>query len=126
VPERFLAAGRAAFAWHTVDADLAALTFDSELATDTGVRSEPAALRSLTFDATQVSLEIEVHPGELIGQIAPPQPGAITLRLRDGSVRDMSVDDVGWFRITPRPRGLFQLHLRTDSGLSVLTEWMTL
>lgn len=126
VPERLLAAGRAAFAWHTIDADLATLVFDSAGMADTGVRSEPAALRSLAFDASQVSLEIEVHPRELIGQVAPPQPGSIDLRERDGSVREIAVDGLGWFQISPRPTGAFQLHLRTDSGLSVLTEWTTL
>ncbi len=128
VPARFLAAGRAAFTWHTVDAELAALTTDpAEPATaGAGNRDEQAGLRALTFVSSRATVEVEVTDDALLGQVAPPQPGEVTLRSRDGSGQTVPVDDIGWFRISPRPVGLFQLHLRTGSGLSVLTEWTRL
>jgi hypothetical protein len=47
------------------------------------------------------------------------------LRPVEGASRAVLVDEVGWFLIRPRPQGMVQLHLRTASGLSVLTEWTT-
>lgn len=124
VPEQLVRIGKDAFAWHTVDAELAELTTDEpELA---GSRAEGAALRTLTFVASQVTIEVEVTDTALVGQIVPPQPGELTLRGRDGSTRVVPVDAVGWFQLRPRPAGRFQLHLRAVSGLSVLTEWTSL
>jgi hypothetical protein len=130
VPARLVEAGRMAFAWHTVDAELAELSFDSSSEEDhaalAGTRAEPAVLRALTFAASQVTIEIEVTDGALLGQVVPPQPGEVEVRLVEGVSRAVPVDEVGWFLIRPRPRGMVQLHLRTASGLSVLTEWTNL
>lgn len=128
VPSRFVELGRSAYTWHTIDAELAALIADTARAggDPIGTRAEPAALRALTFVAGQVSIEIEVTVDMLLGQVAPPQPGELELRLRDGTRRTVPVDAVGWFRIRPRPTGPFQLHLQTTGGLSVITEWTTL
>lgn len=129
VPARFVEAGRMAFAWHTVDAELAELSFDSSSEENqpalAGTRAEPAVLRALTFAASQVTIEIEVTDDALLGQIVPPQSGEVELRLVEGATRAVPMDEVGWFLIRPRPQGMFQLHLRTASGLSVLTEWTT-
>ena len=52
VPREFIDAGQAAFTWHSIDAELAALTFDSETETmAAAVRSAEAAPRFLTFTA---------------------------------------------------------------------------
>jgi hypothetical protein len=126
VPDRFVRAGKAAFGWRTVDAELAQLSFDSAGAASEGTRAETAVLRAMTFAASQVAIEIEVTADGLLGQIVPPQQGELDLRWRDGTTRTVPVDEVGWFRIGPRPTGLFRLYLRTASGLSVCTEWVTL
>ncbi|HEY7594668.1 MAG TPA: hypothetical protein VH969_16070 [Actinophytocola sp.] len=124
VPDRFVRLGKEAFAWHTVDAELAALTIaEPEMA---GSRAEGAVLRALTFVASRLTIELEVTDTALVGQIVPPQPGELTLRRRDGSTRAVSVDAVGWFHLRPRPTGRFQLHLRTADGMSVVTEWTEL
>lgn len=126
VPASFVRAGKAALAWRTVDAELAQLTFDSAGAQPAGVRADTAPLRALTFTASQVTIEIEVATDALLGQIVPPQPGELELQPRTGTPHTVPVDDVGWFRLSPRPAGLFRLRLRTTSGLSVDTEWITL
>src|SRR5512132_2576246 len=54
VPASFVEAGKMAFTWRSIDAELAALTYDSsrDLVGAEQSRAEPAALRCLTFDAT--------------------------------------------------------------------------
>jgi len=128
VPARFVEIGKAAFAWHTVDAELAELTFDS--ATDpgalAGVRSEPAAVRAMTFSASRLTIEVEVAEDALLGQLVPATAGEIEVQPRDGSATSVSVDEVGWFMIRPRPAGLFRLRVRTVAGDEIRTEWADL
>jgi hypothetical protein len=129
LPAGFIDLGRAAFAWRDVDADLAALTLDSaDAPADAlrGVRSGPAALRSMTFVGRELTVELEIHPDAVVGQVAPPTAGQLELRLRDGRTRTVPVDEVGWFTIRPRPAGLFSLRLRTAAGTDVVTEWTAL
>src|SRR5262245_41395921 len=106
VPESFLAAGRAAFAWRTVDADLATLVSDSATRPVTsGTRAtEPAAVRSISFVARGLSIEVDLTEDSLQGQVVPPGPGEVDLRGADGSTQTVTVDDVGWFVIRPVPR----------------------
>jgi hypothetical protein len=127
VPERFVEMGKAAFAWRNVDAELAALAYDST-ATEVvaGTRAEPAELRALTFVASRLTIELEVAPDALLGQLVPPQQGAVELHGRDGVANATRADDVGWFAIRPLPSGLFRLRVRPDGGGAVITEWTML
>jgi hypothetical protein len=125
VPARFVEAGRAAFAWRTVDAELASLTYDSATDGVAGVRAEPADLRALTFAARGLTIELEVTEDSLIGQVVAPQAGSVEVLLRDGSAGSVEIDEVGWFTIRPRPSGLFRLRVTTADGTAVLTEWVT-
>jgi len=127
VPARFVELGRAAFTWRTIDAELAALAYDSaasELVAET--RAEPAELRALTFVASRLTIEIEVAPDALLGQLVPPQQGSVELHGRDGVANTTRADDVGWFAIRPLPSGLFRLRVRPDGGSAVVTEWAML
>jgi hypothetical protein len=129
VPPRFVEAGKAAFTWREVDAELAELGFDSAdepAGALAGTRADPAALRAMTFVAGAVTIEVEVTAAALQGQVVPPQAGEIELRGRDGSATAVPVDEVGWFVFAPPPAGLFRLHLRTADGTRVLTTWTTL
>ena len=126
IPPQFLEAGKAAFAWRTIDADLAELTFDSAETASRGMRAGGAAYRSLTYAGREVTIGLEVTTDGLHGQVAPPQAGKLEVRQRDGSSLSVDVDEVGWFQIRPRPPGMFRLHLRTARGLFIVTEWMVL
>ncbi len=129
VPERFVAAGRAAFVWRTVDEELAELTYDSATADADALavtRADPAALRSLTFVSAGLSVELEVTADALLGQLVPPQPGEVRLQTRGGQADTVAVDDVGWFAIRPAPGKMFRLHVRTADGAEVLTAWVRL
>ncbi|MFI5682952.1 hypothetical protein [Streptomyces sp. NPDC051636] len=128
-PDSFLRAGRAAFAWRTVDAELAELRLDSSFAEpeSAGLRGEPygPGPRALSFAARELSIEVEIHPDAVRGQLVPGQPGTVLVRSEDGSVGEVPVDEVGWFVIRPVPAGRFRLHVRTTAGTAVLTEWIT-
>jgi len=129
VPRDFVEAGKAAYAWHDIDAELAALTYDSALDTErvaAVTRAEPAPLRSLTFAAAQLVIELEVTDDALLGQVVPPQPGELEVRLANGQVIVATIDEVGCFVIRPVPTGSFRLRCRTDAGASVLTDWIAL
>ncbi|GAA4246936.1 hypothetical protein [Dactylosporangium darangshiense] len=127
VPESFLAAGRAAFAWRTVDEELATFAA-AETATVRAAGDEPGAarLRSFTFAARRLTIEVEVGEDALVGQVVPPGPGRIELRSRHGSRIEAEVDDLGWFALRPLPRGMFRLYLHPANGSPVVTEWVTL
>ena len=128
VPAHFLAAGRAAFTWHQVDAELAQLQHDS--ATEaagqfSGVRGPESAPRLLTFVAGEVTLEVEVTPSGLQGQVIPPRPGEIELQQPGSAAVAVSVDQVGWFAFAVRPAGLFRLQW-TAGDRPVVTAWTRL
>jgi hypothetical protein len=122
VPPGFIAAGKAAFAWRTVDADLAALTHDSM--TLAGTRTDAADIRSMTFVAPTLTIEVEIMPDGLAGQLVPPQPGQIELQPRDGNTRSVYADDVGWFVLSPPPRGMFRIRVTLADGSSAVTPWV--
>jgi hypothetical protein len=126
VPREFVEAGKAAYAWHNIDAELAALTYDSaddrRLAAAT--RAERAALRDLTFATPQLKIHIQVTDKALHGQIVPPQRSDIELRTSQQPPVVISTDDDGWFTVQPIPIGSFRLHCRTATGATALTDWI--
>jgi hypothetical protein len=124
VPARFVEAGKAAFSWRDLDAELATLSYDSVTAErSTGVRAGSAPLRALTFSGRDFTIELEVGSGDLHGQVVPAQPGELDVETRDGTVMTVPVDDVGWFVVRPKPVGRFRLRLRVGTGHIVLTDW---
>jgi hypothetical protein len=126
VPDGFVAAGKAAFAWRTVDAELAALAQEtSDVDSLAGVRAERAAVRALSFLASDISIELEVTPDALLGQLVPARPGTIEVQTQEGGRQTVTVDESGWFAIRPLPSTMFRLHLQTAND-NVITEWVRL
>jgi len=128
VPPEFVEAGKNAFAWHNIDAELAQLTYDSSRDGDhaLSVRAEAASIRALTFTSAQLTIELEVAQDSLLGQVVPAQAGTIQVQPRAGAETALSVDEIGCFSIHPIPSVPFRLHCRTAAGLDVLTGWITL
>ena len=86
VPPEFIEAGKNAFAWHNIDAELAQLTYDSTLdsALELSLRAEAASIRALTFTSAHLTIELEVAQDSLLGQIIPAQPATIKIQPRGG------------------------------------------
>jgi len=128
VPAAFVDAAKHAFAWRTIDAELAELTYDSLTSAEyeLSMRAEPASIRALTFTSAYLTIELEIAGESLLGQIVPGQPAAITIELQVGAGATLDADDIGRFSIHPLPAGLFRLRCRTATGIETLTGWITL
>lgn len=126
VPAIVREAGYRAYAWRTVDDDLAALTYDS-LTEDpelVGARTLAAGPRALTFATVEVTLELEVRDAELLGQVTPVRTGQVTVTLWDGTGRSFPLDELGCFVVAPVPAFPFRLRLDGEPGLA--TGWISL
>lgn len=128
VPAEFVEAGQSAFAWHNIDAELAQLTYDSVRDAEpvAATRAEAASIRALTFTSAHLTIELEVTPDSLVGQIVPVQAATIEVQARAGDPVPVAADEIGCFLIHPIPRGPFRLHCRLAAGDDVLTNWITL
>jgi hypothetical protein len=127
VPPELVEAAKNAYTWHTIDAELAELTFDSSRESEAAAstRSESASIRALTFTSARLSIEVEVTGNSLIGQVMPPQEGTMEAQTRDGATTTAPVDEIGCFFVEPVPPGPFRLRYRTH-GMDVVTGWLTL
>jgi len=128
VPPEFIEAGKNAFAWHNIDAELAQLTYDSTLdsSLELSLRAEAASIRALTFTSAHLTIELEVAQDSLLGQIIPAQPATIKIQPREDAEITLATDEIGCFSIQPIPAGQFRLHCRTAAGVDALTGWITL
>lgn len=129
VPPEFTAAGQAAFTWRTIDAELAALTFDSAAAAEPAmpaVRAEEASPRFLTFAGSELTIELEIGSDSVVGQIVPAGSGHVDACPASGPAMTAEIDEIGCFIIAPLPPSPFRLHCHLASGSSVLTTWITL
>jgi hypothetical protein len=128
VPPEFAEAGKSAYAWRNIDAELARLTYDSlcDLERASSLRSETASIRALTFTSARVIIELEVSEDSLLGQVIPAREGTIEIQTRGGAAGAVPVDRLGWFPIHPIPASPFRLRYHTADGTDVLTGWINL
>lgn len=131
VPPEFIAAGLAAFAWRTVDAELALfeLVFDSAVDAElvTLTRSGAAAeVRILTFQVDDVTVEIEVSAAGIVGQVTPADGWRVRLETASGTRDETTTDAVGCFVLPPPPpEGPARLHLQLGDR-TLATPWTPL
>lgn len=128
VPSWFIEMAKNAYTWHSIDAELARLTYDSkhDLREAAVTRSETASIRALTFSSARLSLELEVTENSLLGQIIPPRAGTLEIQTRAGETTTTEVDEIGCFALDPIPAVPFRLRCRMAEGADVLTGWITL
>ena len=128
VPPGFVEAGKSAYAWRNIDAELASLTYDSVRDTERApiLRSETASIRTLTFTSAHVIIELEVSEESLLGHLIPAREGTVEIQGPDGAVAAVPVDKLGWFPIDPIPASPFRLQYHATDGTDVLTGWITL
>lgn len=126
VPERLVRQARYAYAFHTVDAELAELTFDSLAPEHAGAVRGPAGPRLLTFEAATLTVEIEVDEDgdglRLAGRISPPRAADVDVRSRDGE-RTVRADELGRFACDGLAAGPFGVRCRTGEE-TVVTDWV--
>lgn len=128
VPPEFIEAGKNAFAWHNIDAELAQLTYDSTLdsSLELSLRAEAASIRALTFTSAHLTIELEVGQDSLLGQIIPAQSATIRIQPREDAEKVLATDEIGCFSVQPIPPGQFRIHCHTAAGVGALTGWITL
>jgi len=124
VPISVTEAGKSAFTWLTIDAELAELVFDSARDELVGVRSETLAERQLTFQSPNVEIEIMLVGGtrHLVGQLVPAQEADVTL-ITELKSTDAKTDQLGRFDFTGVEPGRIRLQVRTAGGPSITTQW---
>jgi hypothetical protein len=128
-PTDIIQAAKASFAWRTIDAELAQLSYDSsvEPVSSFATRAEgSAALRSLTFEADGLAIEIEVAVGSIHGQLVPAGPGKVELRSADGTVISAEINEAGYFTAQVGPPSTFRLFCAPQGSAGVLTDWIYL
>jgi len=131
VPAEVVAAAKACFTWRTIDAELAALSYDSLEDADAlvGVRG-PSTHRALSFEYADVVIDVEVdEQGDermLTGQVAPAASGIELHHASEAAPVPVSVDELGRFRASVRPgpiRFLCRFVPHRPFPM-LLTEWM--
>lgn len=124
VPASFIQTALSCFSWQSIDAELAELAYDS--AADTtrllATRAESATLRALTFEATDLTFELELMPDGWAGQLVPPECDWLQMQLINGEITEVSTDRNGYFRIRPLPSMPFRLRCRLSDGRVVSTD----
>ncbi|TIC87546.1 hypothetical protein E8D34_10560 [Nocardioides sp. GY 10113] len=124
VTETDRTAARAAFAWRTIDEELMGLAHDSALTEEVLVRGAGDGPRVLGFEADDLTLEVEVDEGILVGQVVPGRACRIAVRGRD-TVAEADTDASGVFTV-PLPDDR-PLRITVDDGTRVRsTGWLTL
>lgn len=125
VPASMREAARAAYTWRTIDEELLELTHDSALAGAAQVRSAADEVRVLSFTGEDVSLELEVEGGRVMGQVLPARAASIVLQAASGESVATDADASGFFTYDDVPRGLVRFSV-TVEGKTSLTQWAEL
>ncbi|MFJ7218753.1 hypothetical protein [Amycolatopsis sp. NPDC098790] len=126
VPDLVLRQARAALATRDLDAELAALAFDSDVAAAGAVRG--GDVRLLSFDSARVSLELQAEYEEgrvtLRGLVTGASGDAVIEAAGERHVRPIDPD--GWFTATGLPRGPTRVKVTAPDGTTVTTGWASL
>jgi hypothetical protein len=133
VPPGLLEAALGAYAWRTIDADLAELVFDSLVDHDEAALVRGAGQeRMLSFRSSSLTIDVEVTGAEdsrrLAGQLTPPQRASVDVRSGD-SVVTVEADELGRFSAGPLPAGPISLRCSPGSAAApspVVTDWIAI
>jgi hypothetical protein len=128
VPPEVVSAAKDVFGIRNVDEELARLIYDSEADTELAgaFRSDTMSVRSLVFELGETTLDIDVLPDAIVGQLAPARPGTVVADTREGEAGRASIDDSGMFSIPTVRRGELRLRVEPSEGEPFVTEWMRL
>ena len=131
-PAAVTEAARSSFTWRTVDAELAALVFDSGIDRPVTALRGGEGPRLMTFSSSGLDIEVEVDDlggrRQLVGQLVPPQAAEIDVRHGAGTTT-VQADQLGRFRAEEIGSGPVSLRCRlaaAPSARPVVTEWIPL
>jgi hypothetical protein len=127
VPEDVIEFAKTALGWRQIDAELAGISFDSEIEEPSATRSTATA-RMLTFTAGNWRIDIEYDEAtqRLLGQVTPSRQVTVELHFAGGAVGLYS-DPEGRFDFDGVLPGPVSLVIRTPGNLEVIkTEWTVL
>ena len=129
VPAKVTDFAKAALGLRRLDAELAELLEDSVL-DEAAALTRGGGARSLTFRSDDLTIDVEIQDGHLLGQLAPP-PAAATVELQseNGAVATSADSDaLGRFRLALGGEGRFRLRVvrRDPVGAPVETSWFSL
>ncbi|HEX2274970.1 MAG TPA: hypothetical protein VHG90_13950 [Acidimicrobiales bacterium] len=128
LPRGVVEAARASFSWKSIDAELAELVYDSVVDEEL-VGARGGGARQLTFEAPDVTIELEVTPGSgrIIGQLVPPTDADVEIRHPEGSLTVRS-DRLGHFRVDGVPPGPISVRCLSGgaAGRAAHTDWVVL
>ncbi|MDX3192853.1 hypothetical protein PV458_30970 [Streptomyces sp. MN03-5084-2B] len=128
VPGLVLRQARAALTTRDLDAELAELAFDSDLAEAGAVRAAGEDVRLLSFEAGRVSVELQVEYADgrvSLRGLVTGATGEAVIEVA-GERHPRPIDAEGWFTATGLPRGATRLKVTTADGTAVTTGWASL
>jgi hypothetical protein len=132
VPPLLDQAARDAFAWRTVDEELAELMRDSaDAEEETGLLVRgPGGPRQLSFESPRVGIELEVvqtGPRErrLEGQLLPPGAALVTIEQPGKDGVSVQADDLGRFVLDGLRAGALRLHVILR-GAQIAIPWTSI
>ena|SRR5687767_12010405 len=130
VPEPVVHAAREAWTWRTIDAELAALVYDSAVDDSAlaGVRSTEAE-RLLTFEGEDITVEAAVtvvgDRRRIVAQLVPPQAATVEVR-HGGDSSEVAADEVGRFSVDDVASGPVGFRVTLSDGRIVETAWVVM
>jgi len=125
--------GHAAWSWRSIDAELARAGLGSGPHQDVdphrnrapvrpGADSGPAS-RLRVFTAAPLSMEVELTPDGLVGQLVPAGEGRVELEGPDGVLAAVRSDRRGFFVLPAPPPVPIRLRCETPSA-RLVTDWV--
>jgi hypothetical protein len=129
-PDWSVELAKASFDLRAADAELALLTSDSGLATAQSALRSAAAPRLTVFDAPDLSVEIQIEPGDragswrLVGQLTPAAPARIQVRQPGTQPFWVDADDLGRFAVDQLTDGPLSLICARAGLRHAVTQWI--
>jgi hypothetical protein len=127
VPDLVTESAQAAFSTRHLDDELAELLHDSDTTTSAAVRSAQPGPRLISFEAGDVSLELQiedVHGRLVLRGIAIGTAGDAEIETITAGLHTAPIDDQGWFRVEALPVEPLRVRVRAANGTAVTTGWI--
>jgi hypothetical protein len=126
-PDLVTESARAAFSTRRLDDELAELLHDSDMTASAPVRLAQPGPRLLSFEAGEVSLELQIEDagGQLVLRgVAVGTVGAAEVETVTGGPHPAVIDDQGWFRAEALPVEPLRVRVQARDGTAVTTGWI--